>query len=240
MPGPKEILVKQTLRPFLPVIAFLALVGIASAAAPYAIRSRSLWRQFSKAETVGEKLQAMNSTASLKVIDVLDNLGSENWYVTREGNVSQLGTLTVGPTDAIVGVSTNNNATAGNLGESVASVIPLASAVSLATATAANVTSISLTAGDWDVTGCVSFSATSATRTATSAGISTSPGTVPNDGSESYEGIQTTTATEKDSAPIARTRVSITSATTIYLVASATFSAGAVSAFGNLTARRVR
>lgn len=140
----------------------------------------------------------------------------------------------------IIGTTAAGNATAGNLGESVSSLIAVGSAVGLTTATPANITSISLTAGDWDVTGCVDFTETVATASARSAGISTTSATIPTDGSEAYCGVQSTITTEINSITPARKRVNVSSTTTVYLVGSATFSAGTVAGFGNLTARRVR
>jgi hypothetical protein len=140
----------------------------------------------------------------------------------------------------VVGTITNDNATAGNTGEFVSSLIAVGSAVSLTTATPANVTSISLTAGDWDVDGLVSFTETTSTVTARSAGITSTSATVPVDGSEGYNGVQSTVTTEKNSIALGRKRFSLSGTTTIYLVGSATFSAGTCGGFGTITARRVR
>jgi hypothetical protein len=140
----------------------------------------------------------------------------------------------------IKGTTTNNDATALNVGEYVSSIIPTGSAVSLTTATAANVTSISLTAGDWDVVGHANMSAAAATVTAMSAGVTPTTATVPTDGSEAYSGVMLTAGTGLDTITPSRKRVSLSATTTIYLVAKATFSAGSVSAFGQINARRVR
>jgi hypothetical protein len=144
------------------------------------------------------------------------------------------------PVGGILGVTDASNATAGNDGEFVSSLIASGSAVSLTTATAANITSISLTAGDWDVEGNIDFSASTATVTGTSGGISTTTATVPTDGSEVYSGVQVTLLSENDAVTLPRKRISISGTTTVYLVGKSTFSAGSVSAFGSITARRVR
>lgn len=140
----------------------------------------------------------------------------------------------------IVGTATNDNATAGNIGEYVSSLVASGSAVSLTTATSANVTSMSLTAGDWDVEGMVNYSETTATVTARSAGTTSTSATVPTDGSEGYNGNQSITTSEINTITVSRKRFSLSGTTTVYLVASATFSAGTVAAFGNITARRIR
>ena len=134
----------------------------------------------------------------------------------------------------------NVAAGAGEIGELIDSPIAVGSAVSLTSATAANVTSITLTPGSWLVHGHVNLSAGSATRTAASAGISTTTATLPTDGSEVTSGIQTTTTTHKDGITLQPKQVLVAAGTTqvVYLVASATFSAGTVAAYGQISAIR--
>lgn len=139
-----------------------------------------------------------------------------------------------------VGVTDASNATAGNVGQTITNAIPSGSATALTTATAKNVTSISLTAGDWDVSGNVNFSAATATVTGTSGGITTTSATMPTDGTEVFSGVQVTLLSETDSVTISRKQINVSSTTTVYLVGKSTFSAGSVSAFGSITARRVR
>lgn len=148
---------------------------------------------------------------------------------------STLGPLTC---SGIVGTTAVANATAGNLGETISSLVATGSAVSLTTATAANVTSISLTAGDWWVQSSTSFKETVATASARSAGISTTSATLPTDGSEGNCGVQSTLTTEVNSITNNWKRVNVSSTTTVYLVASANFSAGTVAAYGSLIALR--
>lgn len=159
---------------------------------------------------------------------VLSPGGSTTVLTANTDGVSFKGTIAVG------------NATAGNVGEFVSSLVAVGSPVALTTATAANVTSISLTAGDWDVDGNINFSASSATVTGTSGGITATSATVPTDGSEVYSGVQVTLLSETDSVTIPRKRINVNSTTTVYLVGKSTFSAGSVGAFGSINARRVR
>ncbi len=141
---------------------------------------------------------------------------------------------------SIGGTASNNNAAAGYVGETVQSLVAVGSAVSLTTATATNVTSISLTAGDWDVSGNCNFTNGSTTLTASVCGISSTSATLPTDGSEAYSGLQTTTTSTINSITMPRKRISIASTTTVYLVGKTTFSAGTSAEFGGITARRVR
>lgn len=156
------------------------------------------------------------------------------------GAVNVGGSITASQTGGIVGTTTNNDASAGSVGEAVSSLVAVGSPISLTTATGANITSISLTAGDWDVSGNVNFSASTATVTGTSGGITATSATVPTDGSEVYSGVQVTLLSETDSVTIPAKRFSLSGTTTIYLVGKSTFSAGTVGGFGSITARRRR
>lgn len=136
---------------------------------------------------------------------------------------------------------TNDNALPGNIGEFFQSLVASISAVALTSGTVANVTSISLTAGDWDVEGMVSLKYIGATQTNDGqGGISTTSATITNDGSQAMSGIRLTTTSCVDSITPLKKRISLAATTTVYLVAQATFSAGSASAFGGICARRVR
>jgi len=138
-------------------------------------------------------------------------------------------------TAAIKGTSTNDSAAAGYVGEYISSQILFASATSLTTATAKNVTSISLTAGDWDVTGHVSILASVAAQ-AVSVGINTTSATLPDFSVYSNIGATVTSA----GFTIVPQRISISSTTTVYLVALVSFATGTATACGLIGARRVR
>lgn len=138
------------------------------------------------------------------------------------------------------GTTTNDAAAAGKVGEHVSAIVASGDAVTLTTATAANVASISLTPGDYDVSGHVTILGTGVTTTAQAAGIGATSATLPTDGSEAYGALQLTTTTANQSLSLSRKRISLAVITTIYLVARCTFTAGTAKAFGSITARRVR
>lgn len=151
------------------------------------------------------------------------------------------GSLTFSPTtQGIVGTTTNDSAGAGYVGEYISSNVPQASGVSMTTNTDTNITSISLTAGDWDVNGNVYLEPTNIG--AFSAGkiwTSTTSATKPNDSNVTgILGSSTFFNAMSFTAPTIRVSVSVT--TTVYLSARATFSAGTMTGYGNLTARRRR
>lgn len=152
---------------------------------------------------------------------------------------------TINPTN-ITGTNTNDNAAVGAIGETVSSTITFAAKGTNTNNVARNVTSISLTAGDWDVQGCASFNyatlaATSASQL--SAAISQTSATIPDDGYQAYGLIVNPTAgaqTLLASCPLPRRRISLASTTTIYLVSQMSGVGGTLQSFGFIQARRVR
>lgn len=147
------------------------------------------------------------------------------------------------PTSAdILATATNNNAVAGIIGEFIEATLPLASAVSLTNGVSANVVSISLTAGDWDVWGQLTTNPAGTTNTTVvSAGISTTSATVPtapNGGA--VANIFPTSIGLLAALPTGSRRLSLATTTTVYLVVSAFFNSGALAAYGYLGGRRAR
>lgn len=144
----------------------------------------------------------------------------------------------------IPGTTTNGNATAGNIGEYISSSIASGSAVVLTSATPANVTSISLTGGDWDVWGTVGFvAAGSTTATIFEGGINSISATLPTPpgaGAYTQVGLSVGAGVTEPVFSVGSTRISLASTTTIYLVAQSTFAASTMSAFGFIGARRRR
>jgi len=142
------------------------------------------------------------------------------------------GSVTFSPTtQGIVGTTTNDNAAAGYVGQFItATVGPTA----LTTTVAANVASISLTAGDWDVFG-VSQTTFAGNCTLYACGISAVSATLP----AIYPSIQGPTMTSTNGMAPNTVRASLASTTTYYLVVQANFTVTADS-FGLLSARRVR
>ena len=146
------------------------------------------------------------------------------------------------PNKGIKGTVTNDSAATGIVGEFISSTILVGAAVSLTTGTAANVTSISLTAGDWDVSGLVSSVAAGGTTiSGFLAWISTTSATAPTSpNSGGYVLLQVTGAAGGNIAlPVSTMRMSLASTTTVYLSTLQTFSS-TNSAYGFISARRVR
>jgi hypothetical protein len=139
----------------------------------------------------------------------------------------------------VQGTGTNNNAVTGYVGELISSVIESGSAVSLTSNIAANLTSISLTAGDWDVNANIAM-IVSAGATILANWTSSSSATIP---SANLVGqIQTVAANGVGSSGLIcpTRRYSLASTTTIYLTGYALFGSGTVTMTGGIYARRRR
>jgi hypothetical protein len=144
----------------------------------------------------------------------------------------------------LAGTATNDNANAGNVGQLISSNIVTGSSVSLTTGTSANITSISLTAGDWDVSGiCVASPNGATTSTSFICSISTTTATinlVPSDSAGFSFNQSSMTAGSALAMPTSVARFSLSATTTVFLVAQSTFATNTMNAYGSIRARRVR
>lgn len=146
-------------------------------------------------------------------------------------------------TIGIIGTTTNNSAAAGSVGEYVSAQRLLASALGIASTVATDITSLSLTAGDWDVGGTAFFiPAAGTTMTLYLGAISTVSATLPGSDSMAQTGfsIPFTGAGTGSSFVLPVFRLSLASTTTVYLVTRADFGVSTCTSFGNLWARRIR
>lgn len=184
--------------------------------------------------------------------------GGVRWNMTAGSLDCRVGLCNIFPNSlqGIVGTVTNDAANAGSVGEQLTSTVVAGSAVSLTTATAANVTSLVLTAGDWEVFGACDHTWTGTTATIEVCGINTTTATQPTQPGGTAGGVTVgteplvsqsltfgTTVTGRFDQRVGPIRVQVAagaSSPTIFLVATATFSAGTDAVFGTLRARRVR
>lgn len=173
-----------------------------------------------------------------------DTLTNKTFDSAGTGNTLQVSSVTVSR-GQFPATNTNDNATAGNIGDYVNSDIASGSAVSLTSSTAANVTSISLGAGDWEVSANAGWTG-GATTTVTQmlASLSTTSATIDTtDGREIIEAYNAFTVFNNATfinKTLGPARFSLSSTTTVYLVIRATFAVSTCSGFGLLRARRVR
>lgn len=139
------------------------------------------------------------------------------------------------------GTSTNDSATAGDVGEYVSASVTTP-ANHAATGTYTNITSISLTAGDWLVSGLILGELNGATQTALYGAISLFSGATTTDHVfGDNQSMATPPATAYHSGiVIPLWRVSVASTTTVYLKTKADYSAGTPQYVGRISAWRLR
>lgn len=147
-------------------------------------------------------------------------------------------------TGGLEGVINGSNATAGYVGQTVASSV-VSPGSSLSSGTPLNVTSISMPAGDFDVWGWLAFTGASATTiTLIQGGINIVSATLPTSPAEfanEYLAGATFATLGADMTLTGFTaRANASSAQNWYLVAKATFGVSTLSAYGAIVARRRR
>lgn len=142
------------------------------------------------------------------------------------------------------GTTTSDSALAGQVGEYISSTLPFGTPVTMTTATTANITSISLTAGDWDVWGNVATIPAGSTLTNSVGGsvslVSATLPTAPNGGGSAFVYTGNTIAGANMVLPVGMTRLSLASTTTVFLVANMQFNTSTLSSYGFIGARRAR
>jgi hypothetical protein len=155
------------------------------------------------------------------------------------------GSVTFSPTTkGIVGTPTNNNAAASYVGEFISSNIGIGTPVAVTSTVCVNITSISLTAGDWDVFGTVyTLPAAGTTTSAYSAAINTVSATLPGSGPNNAFVNFTNIAAAANLTlgfPVGSCRISLAGTTTVYLVTTLVFAVSTMGAYGWIGARRMR
>jgi hypothetical protein len=156
-------------------------------------------------------------------------------YGTTSGS-----TLTV---NKVKGATAGGSAAAGDVGEYLSTIVLVASEVNISTA-AANVASLSLTAGDWDVFGEAWIDTSAGTVSGkTTVSITTSSATTPtvpgdNVARSTVNYVPLTSTTTSFVIPVGPAKVSSASPTTVFLVGSCVVSGGTVSGYGKICARR--
>ncbi len=149
----------------------------------------------------------------------------------------------IGAAGQFPGTTTNDAAAAGNVGEYISAEVTAGAPVALTTLTQTNITSMPLTAGDYDVWANIFFVCAATTVigggigsiSATSATLDTTGGhsgfvPLPNAGNTGGN----------YSISVGPVQYKLPSTTTIYMVAFANFTTSTCSAYGYLAARRRR
>lgn len=144
------------------------------------------------------------------------------------------------PAAVSLGTITNDDALTGHIGEFLTSVV-VGPGLGISNNVALNVTSLPLTAGDWDVRGELWVRIGSGGATQLTAGISQIAGAIPSDpghGARTSEMSPHTTGWGVLS--LAPCRMSLATAGTAFLVAFCTFPSGTCTAYGRIDGRRTR
>lgn len=149
---------------------------------------------------------------------------SQAWADYFQNSADQLATL---PAKVRKGVTDGSDAAAGDIGEYLTAT---SGAVPLTPSAPANVVSVNLTAGDWDIQGNVGFAAGSGTHSFFGAGIG---------GLDTFSSATFPSVALNIGITTATRRYNVTATTTVWVVAEAAFT-GTVSATGAIRARRAR
>jgi hypothetical protein len=199
-----------------------------------------------KPYTISDRMDKRDISAINQNFDRLQYEGGN--YVTKSGTQTITGYKTFSNplivSSGIVGTTTNDSAAVGFVGEYISSAT--AGAINAPTsAEFGDLVSISLTAGDWDVTGTIHWDGNGATWSRGQIGISATSG---NSTTGQVIGTNRFLNSFADSATaitsimmcVPSYRVSLATTTTIYLKYAASYSAGTPQAQGRISARRVR
>lgn len=148
------------------------------------------------------------------------------------GTVTSAGVIN--PQAGIQGTATNNNATAGNIGEYTEVLIN--TPVNPSSGVFTNIGSISLTAGDWEVGGGGFFNM-SVGSTNTLVSVNNVSATNPTQAGDYF---QLSSGAHVGAFPAPTRRFSLSTTTTIYLVGYVQFASGTAAVTGKIWARRMR
>ncbi len=180
--------------------------------------------------------------------------GTSDYYVIANNDTHGAGTeLTDGGTGThksvpgqILGTQTNNTANVGYVGEIITANLANASATALSNGAAKDITSVSLTAGDWDADGFVFIQPTATTTISFLTGwLSTTSATLPASPPEPNSGglfwlTVTFSQGQNQGLPTGTKRFSLATTATLFLSCQCSFAASTNAAYGFLRARRVR
>lgn len=182
----------------------------------------------------------------------LDGSDSGAWVLTAANTLNGTNLIRIDPTNtgvAIHGTNTNNAASVGFVGEVISSTVPFASRISLTTATPINITSITLTAGNWDISASVGFVPGSNTNmTSIQTAVSLTSATLPGNAAywsatsngelreenEFGTGGQVFTGNFVPGLSMGSYSVSLSTSKTFYLVAQSAFSVSTNQVIGRI------
>lgn len=205
-----------------------------------------------------------NINQQLVGVDATQTLTNKTLTAPKFSTIVNTGTLTLPTsTDTLVGRATTDTLTnktltapiirgrttataaaAGNVGEVISSTLALGSATALTTAVGRTVTSISCTAGWWDIEGLIVFTSTATTsftlRSASLSLVNNTSGTFGDMGHAQQAFAANVPAGLSNAVPTGRARYYFSATTTVYLVAITLFTVSTSTAHGTIIATRVQ
>ena len=153
-------------------------------------------------------------------------------------------TVIYASTSQVPGTNTNDSAGTGNIAEYAANIISVANAVSLSTGSTANIASILLPAGDYELDGEIWTNPTGSTITsqiqASITPTSNTIATVPSNTTSTALWFAPASAGAVFVLPLATCRANVAVPTTYYLVTNVVFRADVMGAYGKIRYRRAR
>ena len=164
-------------------------------------------------------------------------------FCPGQGGSIIVSSISFSPTvSGIVGTTAGDNANPGVVGEYISQAVLQASSLTLSSGLPKSISSITLTAGDWDIEGHCDFNLPSGSATVLICSISSllnALAIAPNNGG--YAQIQgvTITGSANEGISTGRQRLNLTSASTIYFTAEMV-STASPTAWGFIGARRMR
>jgi len=193
--------------------------------------------------SAGKSLAIYNCVISSTNTNAISGAGSITTGGIIYSGTSALNAVSTQAGGAITGFQStlNQSPSAGYIGEQIRSTVAVNSA-SLSNNSAANITSISLTTGIWDVSGLVTFSGGAITGTNFAGSISLTSATRGTQADAEAEIPTPPTAASNVSVSIPSLRVVVYSSIspkTVYLVGYSTYSMGSLTAGGRISATRV-
>jgi|SRR5687768_1343955 len=187
-------------------------------------------------QTLIDDADAATARATLGAVGLTgtESIGGNKTFT---GNMVVDGTL---DPSGIIGTTTNDSAATGEIGEYTVNAVTEGSPVALTTGSTKTITSINLTAGDWNIYGQGGVTLGATTSITSFFGSASLTNNVADYYQFAYRASAWVPGAVAMSYTIPFRRISISIPTTVYLVMAASFTVSTCSGFGFIAARRVR
>jgi hypothetical protein len=188
--------------------------------------------------STGATLLVSSSTITSNNTNAITGLGSIIYSNLSFTGTSQLINTTTQTGGLSSGIESGNSPSAGFIGEKIEATVGTGTPVSLSSTTTKTVTSISLTAGIWDVSTICVLNGTLQTRFESGCSLVNNTLGAGGVGIDTFDTGVSATAVAGTTGVVPCFRYALATTTTVYLVANATFT-GSANASGRISATRV-